>query len=254
MKLICEGRCGRGALRQTNQDNLFVNGAWREDISNHEVISFSDVSEEGIYAVCDGMGGESFGEEASLLAVRHLKAVSPQEFYERGPEYLLGMNQDLCHLMRQRHTRIGSTIVALTVSEERVRVINVGDSRAYLLRAGRLTRLSCDHTQTQRLVNMGLLTQEQVATHPDRHKLTQHLGIFPEEMIIEPYVYSLTFLCRGDLFLLCSDGLTDMLSDNDIVRTIQQNTRLKNRTDCLYHAAMQRGGKDNITVLMIQVI
>lgn len=254
MRLICEGRCGRGALRQTNQDNLFVNGMWREDINNHEVISFSDVSEEGIYAVCDGMGGESFGEEASLLAVRSLESVLPQDFYARGTEYLLGMNQDICHLMRQRRARIGSTFVALTVSEERARVINIGDSRAYLLRAGRLTKLSQDHTQTQRLVDMGLLAQEQAATHQDRHKLTQHLGIFPEEMIIEPYVHDLTSLCRGDLFLLCSDGLTDVLSDNDIVRIIQGNTRLKDRTDCLYLSAMQQGGKDNITVLMVQVI
>lgn len=254
MKLICEGRCGRGALRQTNQDNLFVNGVWRKDINDHAAIAFSDVSEAGIYAVCDGMGGESYGEEASLIAAQALAGIEPEEFFANGAEHLSQMNQAICRLMRQRGSRIGTTFVGLTVWQGQCRLINIGDSRGYLLRGGRLAKLSRDHTQTQRLLDMGIITPEQAATHPDRHKLTQHLGIFPAEMVIEPYVSEGFELKKGDLFLLCSDGLTDMLQEQEISLILQSALRVSEKADRLYQGAMRRGGKDNITVLLVQVI
>lgn len=254
MKLICEARCGRGAVRRNNQDNLFVNGVWRGAQTGQEPVSLSDTAEEGVYAVCDGMGGERYGEEASLLAAQGLKNVSPRDFYLRGTDYLLERNRDICRLMRRRGARIGTTFVGLAVWGGQARVINIGDSRAFLLRDGRLEQLSRDHTQTRRLMDMGIITAEQAATHPDRHRLTQHLGIFPEEMVIEPYVHDLPALCRGDLFLLCSDGLTDMLSDSELVRVLAEGPTLRSKADSLYRAAMQRGGRDNITVLLVQVI
>lgn len=254
MKLICEGRCGRGALRQTNQDNLFVNGVWRKDISDPATIAFSDMAEEGIYAVCDGMGGERYGEEASLIAAQALAGIEPEDFFANGTEHLSQINQAICRLMRQRGSRIGTTFVGLTVWQEQGRIMNIGDSRAYLQRGGRLTKLSRDHTQTQRLMDMKLITPEQAATHPDRHKLTQHLGIFPEEMVIEPYVTQPFELRRGDLFLLCSDGLTDMLTEQEITLTLQTNMRLAEKVERLYQGAMRQGGKDNITVLLLQVL
>lgn len=252
MKLICESRCDRGALRQTNQDNLFVNGTWRKDINDHATISFSNVAEEGIYAVCDGMGGERYGEEASLIAVQALDGIEPEDFFANGTEHLSKMNQAICRLMRERCSRIGTTFVGLTVWQEQGRIINIGDSRAYLQRGNRLTKLSRDHTQTQRLMDMKIITPEQAATHPDRHKLTQHLGIFPEEMVIEPYVTQPFELRRGDIFLLCSDGLTDMLTEQEITLTLQTNVRLAEKADRLYREAMERGGKDNISIVLVQ--
>ena len=254
MKLICESRCGRGAVRSENQDNLFVNGSWRKDLSCHQPVSFRDVAETGIYAVCDGMGGEHYGEEASLIAVQALAGVSPESFFRDGAAYLSAMNRDICRLMRQRGARIGTTFVGLTVSGDQARIINIGDSRAYLLRSGRMVKLSRDHTQAQRLVNMGIIPQEQASSHPDRHKLTQHLGIFPEELVIEPYVSEDFALQKGDIFLLCSDGLTDMLTEQEISLTLQANMRLADKADRLYQSALRQGGKDNITVVLVQTI
>lgn len=253
MKLICEGRCGRGAVRQVNQDNLFVNGQWRADLTFQDMTAFSDVSDEGIYAVCDGMGGEHYGEEASLLAAEALRDVAPEDFFERGEGYLIGINTALCKLMRRRGCRIGTTFVSLTVSGGRGRILNIGDSRAYLLRAGRLIQCSRDHTQARQMVNMGILTEKQAAAHPDRHKLTQHLGIFPEEMLIEPYVSDAFPLKRGDLFLLCSDGLTEMLAEEELSRLLGEKVRVAEKAARLYQTAA-RGGRDNITVLLVQVV
>lgn len=254
MKLICEGRCGRGTVRRINQDNLFLNGKLREDISCQETVSFTDVAEQGIYAVCDGMGGESCGEEASRMAVGALRGVPPENFLARGPAYLSQINDSLCQLMRQRKARIGTTFVGLTVAGDQGRILNIGDSRAYLLRRGRLCKLSRDHSQAQRLMDLGLITPQEAAVHPDRHRLTQHLGIFPEEMIIEPYESDLFALYRGDLFLLCSDGLTDMLTEPEIAGILIRGGRVAEKADRLYQGALHGGGRDNVTVVLIQVI
>ena len=252
MKWIYEGRCGRGAVRQNNQDNLFVNGQWRRNLSEQELVSFSDVARQGIYAVCDGMGGESFGEEAALLATQSLYGVAPKTFFAAGAEHLCAINLEVCRLMRKRNSRIGTTFVGLTLLHGWGRIINIGDSRAYRLRNGRLEKLSRDHTQIQRLIDAGVTTPEQARTHPDRHKLTQHLGVFPEEMVIEPYVSKPFLLRRNDIFLLCSDGLTDMLTEQEIAVILQSDLPLSEKTDRLYESAMRRGGKDNITVVLVQ--
>lgn len=104
------------------------------------------------------------------------------------------------------------------------------------------------------MLDLKLITPEQAASHPDRHKLTQHLGIFPEEMIIEPYESDGFPLHRGDLFLLCSDGLTDMLTEAELAQILRGPLRVSEKADYLYKAAVQHGGKDNITVVLVQAI
>lgn len=252
-KLICEGRCGRGARRESNQDNIFVNGQWRRDCYETELFSASDTAANGVYAVCDGMGGESFGEEASLLAVAALDGISAAQFFARGEAILQDVNEQICELMRQRNTHIGTTFAAIAVKARRCRIINIGDSRIYLLRDGIMSQCSRDHTQVQRLVDMGMISPAEAATHRDRHKLTQHLGILPEEMVIEPYVSDVLTLRRKDLFLLCSDGLTDMLTHEQIASVLLEELTLAEKADRLYDLAVQYGGKDNISVVLLSV-
>lgn len=157
--------------------------------------------------------------------------------------------------MRQHGARIGTTFVGLSAVGDMGRILNIGDSRAYLLRAGRLTKLSRDHTQAQQMLDLKLITPEQAASHPDRHKTdAAPWGIFPEEMIIEPYESDGFPLHRGDLFLLCSDGLTDMLTEAELAQILRGPLRVSEKADYLYKAAVQHGGKDNITVVLVQAI
>lgn len=253
MTLICEARCGRGLVRRNNQDNLFVNGKWR---TAHEdtVFCLSDTAEaKGLYAVCDGMGGEQFGEEAAELAAAGLQGITPDGFMTHGEEILTGINGEICRLMQQRQARIGSTFVGLAVAQDRCRIFNIGDSSAYLLRDGELTKLTCDHTRAQSLVNMGFITPEEAAVHPDRNKLTQHLGIFPEEMVIQPHVTEEPELRSGDLFLLCSDGLTGMVPLSELAEVLCADSPLAHRADRLYALAEAHGGRDNITLVLVSV-
>lgn len=253
MEYLCEGKSGAGLIRTVNQDNLFINGHMRINIGDTGLFSCSDISSHGLYAVCDGMGGEQFGEDASMLGVRKLSGIDPRDFPKMAGDYLYSVNADICRLMKKHgNVRIGTTFVALSVADDCAHVANIGDSRCYLYRAGQLEQISQDHTQTHRLISMGLLSKDEARKHPDRHKLTQHLGIFPDEMIIEPYQPGAISVRENDLFLLCSDGLTDMLTDEEIRFELDKDGGVDQKVERLYELALLHGGKDNITVVLVQ--
>ena len=249
--LICEAWCGRGAVRRENQDNLAFSGRWR-DTPDDILFTASTIVEEGLFAVCDGMGGEQFGAEASLLAAKALAGISAREFSCKSEQLLKQINGDICCLMTQKQARIGTTFAGLWVCDGRAGAVNLGDSRIYRLRAGAFEHLSQDHTHVQRLLDMGALTPEQAAVHPGRHQLTQHLGIFPEELIIQPHNTGAFDLSPHDRFLLCSDGLTDMLAEREIAFLLKQPGSLAQAGNLLYNEALARGGRDNITVLLVE--
>ena len=125
----------------------------------------------------------------------------------------------------------------------------VGDSRIYMMRSGMLQQISKDHTIVQQMVDSGAITKEEARTHKRRHILSQNIGIFPDELIIEPHFAEPIELKEGDVFPLCSDGLTDMVSD-DAIRTILANNE---DAEGLVAAALENGGRDNVTVIVIKV-
>lgn len=198
------------------------------------------------------MGGEAHGDLASLAAVKCIMKNNPASIPEL-EQTVLDANLSICALMDKYRERIGSTLTMLYCHGDSAELINIGDSRCYLLRDGTLEQLSTDHTQVHHMVEMGLLTKEQARSHKDRHKLSQHLGIYPDEMIIEPAQEHL-IVQEGDVFLLCSDGLTDMVEDSAIEETLKLVLPLPERCNLLFNQAMENGGKDNITVLLVEVI
>ena len=252
MTYKCYSICGPGLVRAENQDNLYVNGTYRQDVSadsvfRHETISYNN----GLYAVADGMGGEKHGELASLIAVKALKdgTLSDGEM----AIYVTIINDAICDLMNEKGgARIGSTFAGLRVDGSNAEILNIGDSRIYLFRGGKLTQLSIDHTETQQMIDLGLIDKAAVRKHHDRHVLTQHLGIFPSEFIIEPHTAHFD-LQTGDIFLLCSDGLTDMLDDPAIEEILNNPGSVTSLAESLYNAALQNGGKDNITILLLGI-
>jgi len=167
--------------------------------------------------------------------------------------YLIERNAVICNMiMMNDGARIGSTFVGLNIIGDCVELTNIGDSRAYLLRDGKLEQLSRDHTPTWQMMELGIITEEAARNHPHRNRLTQHLGVFPAEMVIEPYTASLD-LKAGDIFLLCSDGLTDMLDDASIKMTLDSSGSIGSKAESLFGAAIKNGGKDNITIILVQV-
>jgi protein phosphatase len=254
VRLTCYSICAPGLVRTDNQDNLYINGVYREEINDNAVFRYADTSDKrGLYAVADGMGGESHGALAALVAVQTLSSVNLSGGQQGMVNYLLERNAVICNMiMMNDGARIGSTFVGLNLVGNRAEVTSIGDSRAYLMRDGDLRLLTRDHTPVRQMVELGVLTEEAAREHPDRHMLTQHLGIFPMEMLIEPFTASIE--CEmGDTFLLCSDGLTDMLDDAGIKGVLAKSDSIEKNAEALFGEAIRNGGRDNITIVLVKV-
>ena len=248
-----------GNVRENNEDNFFLNGKTLDTSIKGTAIT-NDKADSGLFAVCDGMGGEEHGETAAAIAVSTLNEYYRQALKQKASLdkwlqlYTDEANTQICaEIEKNGGKRMGTTFAVLYIQDQTAYISNIGDSRAYLLRNQQLTQLSKDHTQIRRLLDMGILTAENAKTHPDRHKLTQHLGIFPDEMVIEPFAAQPLQMETNDIFLLCSDGLTDMLEDKEIEETLLQYANPQDAAMKLIEAALQHGGKDNVTVVVTKV-
>lgn len=258
MKISAVALVDKGKKRKNNEDNLFFNGSYikKEGINNTTKFkgTFQDTA---IFAISDGMGGESFGEVASLITVASLapytnkfKDAEEDALFE---EYLRSANNRICDEMLQSESRMGSTLVTLLIKNNGAKIYNVGDSRAYLLRNGQITQLSKDHNSISMLLDMNLITKEQAAKDPRRHKLMQHLGMFEHEMLLKPHISQQIQIKKDDIFLLCSDGLTEMVSDNDIQMLLKPKKDIEGWVEELMITALNNGGADNISILAVKL-
>lgn len=251
-----------GKRRKNNEDNFYYNGIYLNEENREIPISFSEKRTDNIqfYEVCDGMGGEEFGEVASLIAVKTLEKykemfnkIKYHDFHKYIDMYISEANNLIYDKTKQcSGKRIGATLALLCVEINNIHIYNIGDSRIYLFNGKKLKQLSEDHTQAMRFVKMGIMSKEEAKTHPHRNKLTQHLGIAPEEMVVRPYRVTKK-MKNGDKYLLCSDGLTDMLSDNEIESILKQKKSEKAIVEELISTSLEKGGRDNITAIVITI-
>jgi len=244
-----------GKVRGNNEDNYFVNGKYRENTDTlNEEHEESKEKEKYLFSVCDGMGGEAYGELASLIAVKSLLKFQDKNINEHINEYVEYANKLICNEIEKNDgARIGSTVALLYIDDTGAYGYNIGDSRIYLMRDGSFKQLSRDHTQAQSMVDMGLLKPEEMNAHKGKHKLTQHFGIFPDELIIQPYEAEVVSVQENDLFILCSDGLTDMMDDNEIASIAQEDLSPYDMASKLVDIAVEKGGKDNTTVVVAKI-
>jgi len=246
--------CNVGKVRQNNEDNFYLQGKVRQNLAlQYAEESYKGSVDQSLFAVADGMGGEENGEIASLVTVQSLRPSAIEDVYEVAMESIGEANEMLCDEMLQNGgKRMGSTLAALYVEGDKAVVVNVGDSRVYHVRNGVPEQLSRDHTIVQQMVDMGVLTKEEARTHKKRHVLSQNIGIFPEEMVIEPYVTEPEEVKAGDVFLLCSDGLTDMVTDEEIGAVMRTGDIYK-QAEKLVELALEHGGRDNVTVMLVKI-
>lgn len=253
MKFKYAVRTHQGKIRVNNEDNFYWNGNIRADV-NKSQLSYKGVETSGLVlaAVCDGMGGEAQGELASLIAVRALKPCSIDQVRETAIDSIQNANAEICNEIEKNNgRRMGTTLAALYIENDKAISCNVGDSCVYMLREGELRQLSVEHNQVSQLVAMGILTREEARKNKNRHVLTQYLGIFEDEMVIKPAFSEEITLCDGDLFLLCSDGLTDMVREEEMAEILQSGTP-EEQADRLVQQALDHGGRDNVTVIVCQ--
>ena len=231
--------------------------------NNEDKFDFYEPDEEpllaargSVYLVCDGMGGHNAGQIASELAAKQFL----HAYYHLG-----GAAQEAArHAILQAHHYIaemaskipsrygmGTTLTALILKQDEGILAHVGDSRCYRLREGVFEQLSRDHTLVARLVEQGIITPEQARYHPQRNVIRQAVGVADPSEPLEPDIETFP-LQAGDLYLLCSDGLTDMVDDAEIEAILRDEppTRAAWR---LVDRALANGGRDNITVVLVRV-
>jgi serine/threonine protein phosphatase PrpC len=227
------GRTDVGRQRTANEDSLVVSPP--------------------LFAVADGMGGAKAGEVASAVAVEAVE--SARESEEPAEAQLTGIvraaNRRIYDLAVADESRrgMGTTLTLAKVHGDEVSLAHVGDSRAYRMRDGELTQLTRDHSLVAELERSGQITAEAAEHHPQRSIITRALGPEPD---VEVDTYTLAGR-DGDLFLICSDGLTSMISDDEVGSILRSAASLDQAADTLVRAANQSGGKDNITVILFRL-
>ena len=263
MRYEAAARSVCGPVREHNEDNFYFARNWRDPRAPEAStpLTASGHNERALFAICDGMGGESLGQDASYTVASGLRAVEEQISGSEQPAFVRvmlrftkRMNDTLCQYIRQnKGLRMGTTLSCLMLTRGTVEAFNVGDSPILLLRERRLHWLSKRHTHASRLVEIGVITEEEAKGHPERHRLTQHLGLFPEEQRIEPTRLAPLRLRGGDRFLLCSDGVSDMLGEDEIARLLGAADSAEAACQQLIEAAVAAGGKDNATAIVVFV-
>ena len=231
-----------------------VEHAGRTDVGRQRSANEDDfVLAPPFFAVADGMGGAKAGEVASAMATEGFEGErdSGEPAEVQLARILRDANRRIYDLAvaDESHRGMGTTLTAAKVTGDEISLGHVGDSRAYRMRDGELEQLTKDHSLVAELERSGQITAEAAEHHPQRSIITRALGPEPE---VEVDTYTVTGR-EGDVFLLCSDGLTSMISDEEIGSILRSADSLDAAADALVRAANQSGGKDNITVVLFRV-
>ncbi len=255
-----EGGSGLRAGKATGTSDMHIGSAGRSDTgkkrkNNEDSLLVDD--RLALYAVADGIGGQSGGEVASSMAVETLlgrvqayRAAGEQDARAALVAGFQAANSRIISSAAESRElqNMGTTMTALLVDLPRVSLAHVGDSRAYLLRNGQLEQLTDDHGLVAEQVRAGLVTPEQARHSPYRHIITRALGMGPHLDVDTRSIETR----RGDVFLLCTDGLTEMVGDNVVERILAARGSAQAAAE-LVDAANANGGVDNITVVVVRI-
>jgi serine/threonine protein phosphatase PrpC len=232
------GQTDIGRRRQNNEDNFLV-----------------DVSQK-LFAVADGMGGHAAGETASRLAVEFVQqdvlSSAQDSKASLGLRLARSVQRACAHIFEQSQKNaeldgMGTTFTGAIVENNVLSIAHVGDSRAYLFRYGELFQISEDHSLVQELINMGRLTPEEAKVDPRRHVITRSLGNDPFVDVDSIQIP----LLHGDLLMLCSDGLVNMVDSPADLSQVMAHTPFPKIPERLIELANERGGEDNISVVLV---
>ena len=233
-----------GCVREINEDRYFVEVSQNLGSQSHTILM-----------VADGMGGQVGGEEASQTAVDTVETLYSRNIgggkaIDDLKKFIISSFQEANRAVfgkgRSLSANIGTTLTAAFIKDTTAYIGHIGDSRAYVIREREIKRLTDDHTLAEDLVRKGKATSEEMGTSPMRNMLTRSIGT-GEELIIDPPVS--VELKSGDILLLCTDGLTSLVEDKEIISAIHNTMNVQTACEKLVDIAKERGGFDNITVV-----
>lgn len=248
--IIGYGRTDKGNVREINEDNLCINRYFKEKEDDSAEYTFRE-KRDCLIGVFDGIGGEACGEMASFIAAKTMARFDghlPKNDWEL---LLNDMNWRINDFAKQNQPcNLGSTAAIVSVQKNNVQACNLGDSRIYFYRDKSLKKISKDHTELQRALDMNLDNFNLEKSGIKKNGLTRYLGIHASKL--SPFVVSDIVLQPNAFLLLCSDGLTDMVSEEKI-EEIMSLENCKEIVDNLMEQALIAGGRDNITIIVFTV-
>lgn len=239
------GITDKGKVRRENQDSFLIERV--------------DAKSCLVAVLCDGMGGAQAGNVASDLAVKSFMSGAVERIGTsrlKRPDYGAIMSQACTEANSMVYSYscfdsvyagMGTTMVAAVLDEDRCCILNVGDSRAYRLSKNKLTQLTRDHSLVQDMVDKGIITPEEARNHPRKNVITRVLGV---DQRVEGDLFT-PKLSKGDLLLLCSDGLSNMLEDREMLAIAKTHPDPLSLGKALMDEALDRGARDNVTVVII---
>jgi serine/threonine protein phosphatase PrpC len=237
---------------------LYETGAGSDTgcLREHNEDSYLNLPAAGVWVVADGMGGHQAGDVASGIITEEIESVgvpvSAQDQRARVSERLDRANQRiLAHSAEMGHVTIGATVVALLIHEAGFVCLWAGDSRIYLMRQGRLSRLTVDHSEVQELLSSGAISEAEARHWPRKNVITRAIGIH-DGTHVETVTGSVQ---EGDRFLLCSDGLTEHLEDEDLAAILSNPLAHAGQiVDRLIGETLNRGARDNVTCIVVRCL
>lgn len=259
-KIVCSASTVTGNHRENNEDCFYLDGI----VSPCGADEFSQEKESEtavqVFAVFDGMGGEACGEVASSTAAGVLAKAHTRFFGENSSPItkIVGdFFKESSKAVEDKAKELGKMIIGTTCAlaclyKGKLFAANIGDSRTYYYTGGRLAQISKDHTEAQYLIDKGIMDEEEARNSSAKHGLMRFLGMPTDFQPLAAY-YSRPIVPKsGDVLLLCSDGLTDMLYDEDIQRIIAAGKNAAKTCEALTALALERGGIDNTTVIVVK--
>lgn len=247
-KLNISAVCNQGLVRDNNEDNFVLDSFYLPLIhSGCDIVSKQiGLSKSISFGVFDGMGGEKAGELASYTACKSfVKRVDNKELDEKKLQTLfVNINKEVYDKsVEEKISQIGTTASVMIVNKEEAYIVNVGDSPIFRLRDNKLELLSNPHTNEQWLKDNDI---------KQKAILTQFIGLDYSDMLIEPFVKKID-VKKDDLFLICSDGLTDMVKEEKIKDVVSEKIEVSEKVQKLLNVAIENGGRDNITIILAYV-
>ncbi len=209
------------------------------------------IGKEMLFIVCDGVGGANSGEVASKTTAQFLAEELSKSGEKQIKESIYKANQKLIAMAsgNEKLSGMATTLVLAYFSNDKAQIYSVGDSRCYLYRGNQLEQLTEDQSEVWKLFKMGAITKEQLRTHPRNNVITMAMGT-DNDLEVNSYTHQVK---EGDVFLLCSDGLTDMLPEGVIAEELNKSVNLEETAKELVRLANEAGGKDNITLILVKV-
>ena len=252
IRIICAAATDTGKKRNQNEDTFICD------------------QDRAIFLVADGMGGENYGEDASRFTAEHFSQIVTPFIFDEDATIPFDLPDDgdyftgaMMHAAdgantavyeyaeaHESHRGMGSTLTAAVQFRQSIYIAHIGDSRLYRVRGDDIQQMTEDHTKVQEMVRKEILTPEEARNHPQKNIITRCIGRKKRPRFD---IFTIDY-CDEDVFLICSDGLNDMIGDEEIHRIVVDSNSLETAAHQLVETANQNGGKDNITVVLFKVI